>query len=207
MAEVMFDASSLGIGKGREGGYAIVAPTSVSPTSFEDMTKTLAELVAVAANKAQSLGYIDEDGVTNATDTDTDDKTDWAGDVIASPLTSYSETVEVKFLESRESVLKVVFGDDNVSTANGITTVRHNKNFTGAHTFVFDCVVSDTKVKRIIIPNGVITERDDIEYNNSDLMGYKPTIKCLKCSEYDGDTIRELIYDTTTGTVTSTKSN
>lgn len=197
MAETMLDASNVGIAKGREGGYACVAPAGTDPTTYIDMTKTLAELCKQASSALKSLGYISEDGVTVTTDTDTDDKTDWSGVTIVSPLTSYSESVQATFLESRDSVLKTVYGDANVTSSEGTTTVRHNKNFTAAHMFVFDCVVSDTKVKRIVIPNGVISERDDMEMNNSDLAGYTPTIKCLPSTFFDGDCMREYIYDTT----------
>ncbi len=200
MAETMQDTAFLGVGKGREGGYACVAPANTDPTAYEDMTKTLAELCA-ADSKLKSLGYIGEDGITITTDTDTDDLTEWGGSTVASPMTSYAESIQVPFLESRESVLKVVFGDDNVTTDKGVTTVRHNKNFTAAHVFVFDSIVSDTKVKRTIVPVGVINERDDVQYNNSDLVTYTPTIKCLAASVYEGDTIREFIYDTVTGSV------
>ena len=198
MVENMLDASNVGIAKGREGGCACVAPAGTDPTPFIDMTKTLAELCKAPNAVLKSLGYISEDGVTVTTDTDTDDKTDWSGVIIVSPMTSYSEGVEVTFLEARDTVLKTVYGDANVTTdGKGTTTVRHNKNFTGAHLFIFDAVVSDTKVKRVVIPNGVITERDDQEMNNSDLAGYTPTIKCLPSDFFEGDCMREYIYDTT----------
>lgn len=201
MTEAMLDTNNLGVGKGREGGYACVAPAGTDPTPYQDMTKTLAELCAADSN-LKSLGYISEDGVTNSTDTDTDDKTDWSGKVVASPMTSYAESIQVSFYESRESVLKTVYGDANVTVDDkGVTVVRHNKNFSGAHVFVFDSIISETKVKRTIIPAGVINERDDVSSNNSDLVTYTPTIKCLAADVYDGDTMRDFIYDTATGTV------
>ena len=162
------------------------------------MKKTLAELCQ-SQTTLKSLGYISEDGITIAADTDTDDISDWSGAIVASPMSSFGETIEVSFLETRDSVLKSVYGDANVTTDNkGTTTVRHNKNFTASHLYIFDCVVSDTKVKRVVVPNGVIVERDDMEMNNSDLAAYSPTIKCLPSDAFDGDTMREYIYDTTT---------
>lgn len=198
MAESMLDNTKVGIGKGREGGYAIICPKGTDPTSLIDMTKTLADLVS-SVTGAASLGYISEDGVTFKTDTDSDDVTEWGGSVVASPLTSYSESASVTFLETRDSVLKAVYGDDNVTTEGGVTTIRHNKNFNAAHVYVFDCVVSDTQVLRSVIPYGVITERDDLQYNNSDLVGYAPTIKCVASSAFDGDGYRQYLYDTTSG--------
>ena len=64
MAETMLDASNVGIAKGREGGYACVAPAGTDPTTFIDMTKTLAELCKAPSAVLKSLGYISEDGVT-----------------------------------------------------------------------------------------------------------------------------------------------
>ncbi len=191
----MLDTSNVGIGKGREGGYAIVAPKGTDPTLFEDMTKTLKELLETVKD-AESLGYVSEDGVTISAEVDSEDKKDWGGDVIASPISSFAETASMTFQETRDAVLKVVFGDENVTTNGATTVVRHNKNFNGSHVFVFDCVVSDTKVVRTIIPYGVITERDDITYNSSDLVGYTPTIKCIAYAGYDGDGARQLVYDT-----------
>ena len=136
-------------------------------------------------------------GVTISADIETDDVPDWSGTIVASPMSSYGESVEVTFLESRDTVLKAIYGEDNVTTSAGTTTVRHNTKFNGSHLFIFDAVVSDTKVKRIVIPNGVIVERDDVEMNNSDLTGYKPTIKCLPSTFFEGDLMREYIYDTT----------
>lgn len=197
MAESMLDTFNLGIGKGREGGYACIAPAGTDPTGFIDVSKTLADLCGTPSSVLKSLGYISEDGVTVSADIDTDDVSDWGGSVIASPMSSYGESVEVTFLESRDTVLKAIYGEDNVTTSAGTTTVRHNTKFNGSHLFIFDAVVSDTKVKRIVIPNGIIVERDDMEMNNSDLMGYKPTIKCLPSTFFEGDLMREYIYDTT----------
>ena len=196
MAESMLDTSNLGIGKGREGGYACIAPAGTDPTGYIDVSKTLADLCKTNTT-LKSLGYISEDGVTVSADIDTDDVSDWSGTIVASPMSSYGESVEVTFLESRDTVLKAIYGEDNVTTSAGTTTVRHNTKFNGSHLFIFDAVVSDTKVKRIVIPNGVIVERDDVEMNNSDLTGYKPTIKCLPSTFFEGDLMREYIYDTT----------
>ena len=58
MAETMLDTSNIGIGKGREGGYACVAPAGTDPTAYIDMTKTLDELCKESASVLKSLGYV-----------------------------------------------------------------------------------------------------------------------------------------------------
>ena len=195
-AEKIQDANNIGVAKGRPGGYAVVAPAGTDLAKFKDVAKTLKELIAeMAASGVKSLGYISSDGITWSTDVDSEDNNDWGGDVIDSTMNSYSESAKVTFLETRDSVLKTVYGDGNVTTENGVTEVRHNSNFTAPHAFVFDNIISPTKVKRCIVPLGRIFERDDLTQNNSDLLGYSPTIKAMACDAYDGDTYREYIYD------------
>ena len=211
MADEIFNKNKLGIAKGRPGGYAAVFPVGTDLDTLKDMTKTIKELLADTKLGGDSLGYISEDGVEFETSTDTEDKADWGGDVVVTSISSYSETAAVTFLESRASVLKVCYGEGNV-TENGATTeVVHNKNFNAPHIYVFDAVISETLVKRTIIPLGCIYERDTVTQNNADLVGYKPTIKCSVFDD-NGDTYSELFYDTekaaaTAYTASSTKAS
>lgn len=192
--EAIQDTNNLGVGKGRPGGYAAIAPAGTDLTQIIDVSKTIKELVGSVPNM-RSLGYISEDGVEWSTDTDTSDNSEWGGKVVDSSLSSYAESAQVTFLESRDSVLKAVYGDDNVTTKDGTTTIRHNENFTDSHVFIFDSVVSATKVKRSIIPVGRIFERDSVTENSSDMRGYTPTIKCMPYDGFDGDVCRDYIYD------------
>lgn len=192
----MLNADNVGIGKGRPGGYAVVAPAGTDPAQFADVKKTLPELLKTVTS-AKSLGYISEDGLEWSTDTSSNSVPDWSATTIAEELSEYSESLAVTFLESRDSVLATVFGDGNVSTASGITTVRHNADFTGPHLFVFDSVISATRVKRSIVPCGRIFERDSLTQNSSDPVGYSPTIKAMPSPAFDGDVYRDYIYDST----------
>lgn len=195
MAEAIQDVNNLGVAKGRPGGYAVVAPAGTDLSVFEDMTKTLSEIIA-DNNAVKSLGYITEDGVEWSTDTDTSDIPEWGGKIVSKGLSSYAESASVTFMESRESVLKAVFGDGNVTVAGATVTVRHNENFTDPHVYVFDSVVSSTKVKRTVVPLGRIFERDSRTENNSDVAGYAPTISAMPFDGYEGDAYRDYIYDT-----------
>lgn len=194
MADANQDVNNLGVGKGRPGGYGATAPAGFDLAQLEDVTKTLDELMK-ANTQLESLGYIGEDGLTFTTDTDTNDITEWGGNIVSSELSSYGESVQVPFLESRAAVLKTVYGEVNVTTEGAITTVRHNNRFTEPRVFVFDSVISSTKVRRSIIPLGRIFERDDLSLNNSDVVSYTPTIKCMPYAGYDGDAYRDFIYD------------
>lgn len=195
MPDSIQDTKNLGVAKGRPGGYGMVCPAGTDVSTLMDVSKTIKDLLG-SVSGAASLGYISEDGVVFSTDTDTDDNSDWGGQVVDSSLSKYAESAQVTFLESREAVLKTVYGDSNVTTTGATTQIRHNADFTDPHVFVFDAVISSTKVKRSIIPLGRIFERGDVSENTSDLMGYTPTIKCMPYDGYDGDTYRDYIYDT-----------
>lgn len=188
MADKALDASNVGVAKGNTGnagGYAWVG--AVGDTLPTD-AKTPIDV------KFKSLGFIHEDGLANATETESEDRKDWGGTVIKSEQTSYTETYEVGFLESRESVLKAVYGDKNVaSDGKGSITVKHNGKFGEERAYVFESLITSTLIKRTVIPRGVINERDDVEENSEDLIVYRPTIKCLPDS--DGNTSYAYYYD------------
>ena len=98
------------------------------------------------------------------------------------------------FLESRESVLKAVYGDANVTSdgAGGIA-VKHNGAFTEERAYIFESLVTATLIKRTVIPRGSIQERDDVSENSEDLLSYTPTIKALP--DADGNTSYVYYYD------------
>lgn len=188
MTDLAKDASNVGVAKGNNGnagGYAWVGATDATlPTD--------AKSAIDAAFK--SLGYISEDGLTNITDTDSTDHKEWGGTVIKSEMTSYAESYQASFLESRESVLKTVYGDKNVTSdgAGGIS-VKHNGNFTEERAYIFESLITATLIKRTVIPRGSIVERDDVAENSEDLLAYTPTIKALP--DKDGNTSYVYYYD------------
>ena len=187
--EQALDASNVGVAKGNSknaGGYAWVG-------TAEDVSLPK-DAKSEIGTGFKSLGYISEDGITATTDTDSEDYTDWGGNVIKSALTSFSESYQVSFLESRESVLKVVYGEANVENDEaGCITVKHNGHFTEERSYVFESLVTDTLIKRTVIPRGSILERDDVAENASDLLAYTPTIKALPDS--NGNTSYTYYYD------------
>lgn len=189
----MFDKDSVGVAKGRPGGYAAVFPVGTDISALADPSKTLKELIS--QYQGASLGYISEDGVTFTTDTDSEGHNDWGGSEVARDLTSYADSAQMTFIQSSVAVLKTIYGDDNVTESGATVTVRHNRNFTDPHVYVFDSVISSTKVLRNVIPIGQAFERDDVSYNSSDLLGYTPTITCVPYND-DGDTHTTAIYDT-----------
>lgn len=180
-----FDPKNIGVAKGSAAGYAWVGGTG--DTLPKDAKTTINE-------QFKSLGYVSEDGLTNSAETDTEDYKDWSGSTVKSAQTSFSETYQVSLLESKADVLKVIYGDANVvDDSKGSITVKHNGKFGEERAYIFESAITETLIKRTVIPRGVVVERDDISENSSDLLAYTPTIKALP--DKDGNTSYTYYYD------------
>lgn len=145
------------------------------------------------ANTYVNMGYISEDGVTNNNSAESEDVKAWGGEVVMNTQTSKEDTFTMTFIEALNiEVLKTVYGEDNVSgtLATGIT-VKANSKEPGASVYVIDQILREGALKRIVIPNGKISELGEISYNDSDPIGYEVTIKALPGA--DGDTHKEYI--------------
>lgn len=171
-------------GKPAVGGAIYRAPLGTTlPTSAS----------ATLGNAFVGLGYISEDGLTNNNSAESEDIKAWGGDTVLSAQTSKEDTFTATFIEALNlEVLKMIYGDDNVSgtLAEGIT-VRANSVEPGGSVYVIDQVMREGALKRIVIPNGKISEVGEISYNDSDAVGYETTIKALPGA--DGDTHKEYI--------------
>ena len=76
-----------------------------------------------------------------------------------------------------EDVLKVVYGDTNVSVdANGNISVKATAEQLPGLSWVIDMVLRDGRAKRIVIPEGTLTNLATINYNDTDAVAYGITI-------------------------------
>jgi hypothetical protein len=165
------DATNVSTGKGKYGGYAFIAPAGTAlPT---DATTALANTYLV-------LGYISEDGITNATERESQDIKDMNGDTVLTIQDGHSETWQASFIESLNvNVLKMVYGDENVTETNDATTINVDGKELPEKVFVFELVMQNGKAKRIVLPRGKVSEVGDIVYRAGDAIGYDVTIAAL----------------------------
>lgn len=141
-------------------------------------------------------GYISDDGLTNTVDKDTDNIFAFGGDSVLTVVNSRTETFAMTFIQSLDvDVQKEVYGQDNVTVdeVTGVTMIRHNAKDLPHRVFVFELLMTGDKVKRIVVPNGQVTEVGDVVYADGDPVGYEVTITAFPSSELDGDTAREYI--------------
>ena len=97
------------------------------------------------------------------------------------PLNEVTDEWGFTLIESLNvDVLKFIYGEENVSGSleDGIHIVA-NSTENVSHVAVFDMVMREGALKRVVIPIAQISETGEITYNDSDPVGYETTITGL----------------------------
>ena len=92
-------------------------------------------------------------------------------------------------------MLKAVYRSDNVtgSLSSGVT-VKANAKEAESGVWAIELVLNNNTVKRIVIPDGKISEIGDITYSDTDAVGYEITITAIP--DTSGNTHYEYIKKT-----------
>ena len=182
----MANVSNVSAGKPKVGGAVYRAP--LGSTLPVDATTELDEAFT-------PLGYISDDGLTNENSPKSDTVKAWGGDVVLTPQTEKNDTFGFTLIEVLNvDVLKAIYGDGNVSgTIDTGITVRANSNEQAACCWVVDLIMRDNALKRIVVPNGKVTEVGEVNYKDDESVGYETTITSMPDASFDGDTHREYI--------------
>lgn len=126
----------------------------------------------------KSLGYISEDGLVNSNSMESTDIKAWGGDTVLTVQESKDDTFQFTMIEVlSEQVLKTVYNAANISgtLATGITVTANSAEPT-SYAWAIELAMRNGAVKRIVIPNGTISEIGDINYTDSDAVGYEVTV-------------------------------
>lgn len=132
------------------------------------------------ANDFKPLGYCDEKGLVNSNSPSTKEKKAWGGDVVMTMQEEKPDKFKVTLIEALDTdVLSAIYGTANVTgTLETGLTVKATSSEQEVAVWVIDMILNET-IKRIVIPNGKISEVGDITYSDSDAVGYELTIAAL----------------------------
>lgn len=178
------NSANVSTGKPKIGGAIYYAPEG-TPLPTDAVSNLNASF--------ENLGYVSEDGLTNANSITSENIKAWGGDIVNSTQTEKGDTFAFKLIEViRVAVLKAIYGSDNVTGEldTGIQ-VKANAKEIKAASWVVDMILNGSTLKRVVIPRGKISELGDIVYKDDEAIGYEPTIEALP--DTDGNTHYEYI--------------
>lgn len=162
-------ATNVSTGKPNISGAVYVAPLS---TTLPTDATTVLDAAFVC------LGYVSEDGLENNNELDVSEIKAWGGNIVYRSLNGLDDTFSLSLIESENvDVLKNVYGDANVTVdANGNVTINIVAEDPQEKIWVFELAMRGGRSKRIVIPDGAVTAREPITYNDSDAVAYGITV-------------------------------
>jgi hypothetical protein len=114
----------------------------------------------------EELGYISEEGITQTIDESITNIKAWQnGDIVRKVQDEHDVTYALSLLETNDQTLEVYYGN----YTNGTVEVRADNETRGEWVFH---VVDGGDLIRIVLPDGQVTDRGDIQYVNGNAVMY-----------------------------------
>ena len=159
------DKKKVTVGKPKTTGAIFFAPKgTTAPTSC---TTELGEAFIC-------LGYATEDGL--AIGSETNSIKAWGGDPV---IGTKKENFKFSAMQNLDpDVLSVVYGEDNVSIdeETGEITVKSMADLAQSGVWVYDTIMTGNRAKRIVVPDGALSELGDVTYKDEEAVVLPLTI-------------------------------
>lgn len=134
-----------------------------------------------------NVGYLSEDGTTRTTDRSTNDIKAWQnGAPVRTVVTDSSVSYGFTIIETTRNSVALYTG---ATIGSDGTYDVFPSNTGGRRSFVFD-VLDGSKVRRVWIPEGEVTEVGDQTFAGGDAVGFEITIKAYASAVIGGATER-----------------
>lgn len=166
------DAKKVTTGKAAVGGAIWRAPLGTTlPT---DATTALDSAFVC-------LGYVSEDGLTNNNSPESEEVKAWGGDTVLAMQTGKPDTFAFTLIESMNiDALKAVYGDDNVDVdVDGNIAIKANSDDQEEAAWVVEMIMKGKRARRLVIPDGKISELGEIVYKDNEPIGYPVTVTAV----------------------------
>lgn len=158
------DASKVRVGVT---GVAMVGPTTAAaPTSTTSATTGYTD-----------LGYVSDDGLTEARERSTDQIKAWQnGATVRTLITDAKLTYKFTLLETSLATIEYSYG---VTVTQTVTHGRYviDPSATGGRKSNILDVIDGTNKKRIYLPDAEVTEVGEVVYANGEPIGYEVTVE------------------------------
>lgn len=160
---------------------------STGGISAGDLGVALPEKASSELDKAMTaLGLVGEDGVSEKTSRGSNKVKAWGGSDARVVQDDFGVEYTFTLLETGEVQLKEIHGAGNVekvaSSDMDELKIKINKDPLPNRAYVFDIKDGDTKV-RIVVPNGQITDIDEVKYTHKDVTAYAVTVTAYEDSD------------------------
>lgn len=164
--------TNVSAGKPKVGGAIYTAPLGTT-------LPTTADATLGAAFKC--LGYVSEDGVVNSNSMSSETVKAWGGDTVLTTSSERPDTWQYTLIEMLNvDVLKLIYGADNVTgTLETGIAVKANNAEQDEFVLVIDMILRGGVLKRVVLPDGFVSEVGDITYNDTDAVGYETTVTAM----------------------------
>lgn len=127
------------------------------------------------------VGYIATDSVSRSEDVSTTSHMVWGGVEVLQSMDSYTQTYSWTCAETNETVLKMIYGDTNVSgtVEEGIKVHFGPDGYDKVRVYVILVVHANGSIEKLIIPRGKLKSVDTVNYGDSNLITFPMTVSAL----------------------------